>query len=354
MDVVGAFLREANGTDLSLIVVAAAGGVLNYISGFHRPFSLTDTDIAYPNKPDIVSLPVLIIVALVLPAAIIALVNLFTAAVFESPSRPHRFRKTLWEIHVGWLGLCAGLAVTLFVTSGLKDMVGKPRPHLLAVCQADTSRISEFTVGGFGVSLDSEAAALVSSGICQQSDKRQLDDGFAAFPSGHSSFSSAGMVYLSLWLCARFSLSIPYLDLSIDQLRQGVGKQQMVASARTRQAAPPMWQFALAFAPIVAALFICSSRYADFHHSGFDIICGAVIGSVFGWASFKFYHLPIRRGHGLLTWGPRARRHAWIYYREEDEVAEDRGGVLDYELGAYGPGTAGRVQTGSSGHPILP
>lgn len=335
-------------------MVAATGGVLNYIDGFHRPFSITDTAIAYPNRPDIVSLPVLIIVALVLPATIIALLNLLTLPVFQPASRPHRFRKTLWEIHVGWLGLCAGLAITLFVTSGLKDMVGKPRPHLLAVCQPDTSRISEFIVGGFGVSLDSEAQALVTSGICQQSDKRRLDDGFAAFPSGHSSFSTAGMVYLSLWLCARFSLTIPYLDLSIDPLRQGSGKRQMIASARSRQAAPPLWQFALAFAPIVAALFICSSRYADFHHAGFDIIFGAVIGSVFGWASFRFYHLPVRRGHGLLTWGPRARRHALIRFKEEDEPAEEGRGAFDYELGSYSSGTAGRQQTSSSSHPILP
>src|SRR4051812_14650720 len=109
--------------------VAAAGGVLNYITGYHRPFSLTDITIAYPNKPDIVSIPVVVIVALVVPAAIIAALNLSSVSLFHGRGEQQRFRKAFWEIHVGCLGLCLGLAVTLFVTSGLKDLVGKPRPN---------------------------------------------------------------------------------------------------------------------------------------------------------------------------------------------------------------------------------
>ena len=193
--------------------LAAAGGVLNYINGFHRPFSLTDASIAFPSKPDIVSIPVVVVVAMVIPAAIIAVLNLGAVFLLHERTEKDRFRRMLWEIHVGLLGLCAGLAITLFVTSALKDMVGKPRPKLLARCQADLSNVSQYVVGSFGNSLNSEAGSLVTSAICKQANKRFLDDSFAAFPSGHSSFSSAGLVYLSLWLCARFSLGIPYLDL---------------------------------------------------------------------------------------------------------------------------------------------
>jgi hypothetical protein len=121
---------------------------LNYISGFHRPFSLTDASIAFPNKPDILSLPVVVIIALVVPAAIIAVLNLSAVLIFHDRTEKHRFRRVIWEIHVGWLGLCTGLAVTLFVTSGLKDMVGKPRPNLLARCEADLSHITQYIAGG--------------------------------------------------------------------------------------------------------------------------------------------------------------------------------------------------------------
>ena len=274
---------------------------------------------------------------------------------FHDRAEQQRFRRAFWEIHVGCLGLCTGLAVTLFVTSGLKDLVGKPRPNLLARCEPDLARISQFIVGGFGDSLNSEAESLVTGAICQQSDHRLLDDSFAAFPSGHSSFSCAGLVYLSLWLCARFSLGLPYLDLSLNTPLHPSGKRQAAASARDKQAAPPLWQTAFAFAPIAAALFICASRYADFHHAGFDIISGAIIGTVFAWTSFRIYHLPIRRGYGLLAWGPRKRRHAFISGVENNEALdEERAGVTDYELNTYNPGAPERVPTGGSGQPIMP
>ncbi|KAK5048556.1 hypothetical protein LTR84_005647 [Exophiala bonariae] len=336
-------------------VVAAAGGVLNYINGFHRPFSLTDVTIAYPNKPDIVSIPVVVIVALVAPAGIIAALNLSSVPMFHDRAERHRFQRAFWEIHVGCLGLCAGLAVTLFVTSGLKDLVGKPRPNLLARCEPDLARISQFIVGGFGDSLNSEAESLVTGAICQQTNHRLLDDSFAAFPSGHSSFSCAGLVYLSLWLCARFSLGLPYLDLSLNAPSYRSGKHQAAASARDKQAAPPLWQMALAFAPIVAALFICASRYADFHHAGFDIISGAIIGTVFAWTSFRVYHLPTKRGYGLLAGGPRNKRHAFISGLDNNEVPdEERGVVTDYELNTHNTGAPERVPTSGSGQPIMP
>lgn len=329
---------------------------MNYISGFHRPFSLADVSIAYPNKPDIVSIPVVIVVALIAPAVIIAMLNLAGVSLFHDRLQKDTWRRVLWEIHVGWLGLCAGLAATLFVTSGLKDMVGKPRPNLLARCNPNLANISGFIVGGFGDSLNSEAEALVTSAICVQADHRLLDDAFAAFPSGHSSFSSAGLVYLSLWLCARFSLSIPFLDLDLGRRSQGSGNRKAVTFARDRQAAPPLWQLAVAFTPLVTALFICSSRYADFHHAGVDIIAGAIIGTLFAWASFRFYHLPMRRGYGSLAWGPRTRRHAFMSAPNDQDVLpdEEQNRDLNYELAAWASRPPERAHTGGSGEPIFP
>lgn len=298
------------------------------------------------------SIPVVVIVALVIPAATIAVLNLSAVFLFHDRTEKHRFRRVLWEIHVGVLGLCSGLAITLFVTSGLKDMVGKPRPNLLARCQADLSNVSQYIIGGFGDSLNSEAESLVTSAICKQANKRLLDDSFAAFPSGHSSFSSAGLVYLSLWLCARFSLGIPFLDLFTERTPQQSGKRRGTAAALDRQAAAPLWQTVMAIAPILTALFICSSRYADFHHAGFDIIAGAVIGTVLGWASFRNYHLPIRRGYGLLAWGLRSRRHAFVSVTGDNEAVDEER-VANYELNAYASGVPERVHTDGSGQSIL-
>ena len=347
--------------------MAAAGGVLNYISGYHRPFSLTDISLAYPNKPDIVPISVLVAVAFIAPACIIFILCILTGlplARFVVRQIP-TWRATIWDIHAGWLGLVVALATALVLTSGLKDMVGKPRPDLLSRCNADLSAIPNFIVGGFGNSLNSEAESLVTSGICQQTDKHLLDDGFAAFPSGHSSFSSAGLVYLSLWLCARMSLAIPYLDqFSAPVASLQTDKPRWVASAREGSAAPPLWQLAVAFAPIAVTLFICASRYADFHHAGVDITAGAILGTVIAWASFRLYHLPVRRGEGFLSWAHRSPRNALFAgaaAAKDNRIGADYGQSRprpqDYELhdveAGNSQGQIKRVQTESSDLPIL-
>lgn len=286
-------------------VVAAGGGVLNYISGYHRPFPLTEYEIAYPNQKNIVSIPVLIIIALVAPGIIIVILSLtFAAADDVGTQKGSKWRAALWKAHVGCLGLATALATTLFITSGLKDLVGKPRPDLLDRCNADVGSISKYIVGGLIIT---DAEPLVSSGICQQPDTRFLDDGFAAFPSGHSSFSCAGLLYLSLWLSTRLSVSIPYLGYDQTALNA-----QQQTTPRNNHTAPPLWEMAVVVFPVVTALFVSASRYADFHHAGIDIFVGAVIGSLIGWASFRMYHLPIRRSQGISTWGPRDKRHAMV------------------------------------------
>jgi len=307
---------------------------------------------------------VVAIISLVAPAAIIGALNVSSAVLIKSYKsqgrEPSGLRdKTLaiaWETHAGWLGLCTGLAVTLFVTAGLKDVVGKPRPDMLARCQPDLTNIGKYVVGGLGMNLDSEAPPFVTSAICQQPDTRLLDDGFAAFPSGHSSFNSAGMVYLTLWLCARWSVAIPFLDYSIMDRATMQSRRYTIVRTQTTKAAPPLWQVALAFAPIFVALFVCASRYADFHHAGFDIIAGAAIGTAFGWASFRLYHPPIRRSQGRLAWGPRSEQHAFLARSKyDDDMCDEEQGrqSVSTELDYLSTKPPARVHTGGSHQPIL-
>ena len=93
---------------------------------------------------------------------------------------------------------------------GMKNLFGKPRPNLLARCQPDLDNIGAHVVGGWGQDI-SMRWTLVESSICTQTNMRILDDGFRSFPSGHSSFSWAGMLYLSLFLCSKFAIAIPFL-----------------------------------------------------------------------------------------------------------------------------------------------
>ncbi|KPI45869.1 PA-phosphatase related-family protein [Cyphellophora attinorum] len=293
---------------LVIIAFAAGGGVLSNIRGFRRPFSLADRSIAYPRRDDIVTLEVAGLVVFVGPAAIILVLALVTPAARQVGQKRlySSWVDKIWDANAGWMGLALASAATLFLTSGLKCLVGKPRPNFLAICDADVDRLSEFVVGGSGSRIESDAPALVTYEICRQSDLDLLNDAFFAFPSGHSSMSWAGLLYLSLWLSMRFSVAIPYLGHHMPLVRKSTEGADLVSFYHARKAAPPLWMVAIVLVPIGVALFICASRYADFHHAGIDIFAGSVIGIVCGYSSFRLYHLPIRRGHGL-AWAPRQK-----------------------------------------------
>jgi membrane-associated phospholipid phosphatase len=84
------------------------------------------------------------------------------------------------------MGLALALASAWTATQGLKTLIGKPRPDLLARCDPDVARVAEFTVSGLGESVRG-AATLVSWEICRVKSDSLRIDGFASFPSGHSS-----------------------------------------------------------------------------------------------------------------------------------------------------------------------
>ena len=145
------------------------------------------------------------------------------------------------------------------------------------------------------------------------------------------SVSWAGMVYLALFLCSKFSVTIPYLlpytyETSIrdtkenDQgLPNGISDDQngIIGSTkntpvplRNQAAAPPAYLYILPLICISISSYVASTRFSDFRHHGFDILFGSTMGSVISYISFRMYHLPIRRGSGW-SWGPRSASRAW-------------------------------------------
>lgn len=81
------------------------------------------------------------------------------------------------------------LVSTWIVTNSLKNMFGKPRPDLLSRCRPDLENVEGYRVGGRG---STGGLMLVTAGICMNADAGTMDDGFRAYPSGHSSLSAAG------------------------------------------------------------------------------------------------------------------------------------------------------------------
>ena len=328
---------------------AAAGAGLNYVSSVARPFSLLDLSISFPVVAESVSLTTLALVAFFAPAAIIALIALLLVpgpSAQRSWTRGQVVRRKLWELHVGLAGLALSVTVAFFVTQGLKNIVGKPRPHLLALCQPDLMDVASHVVGGFGQDI-SARWTLVTQSICMQPDAKLLNDGFRSFPSGHSSWSWSGLLYLSLFLSSKFAINIPYLPLSPSPAVHGL--EPRTATARSnetellplhhpprpsdssakpsmhadgsgspssglplynRAAAPPTYGIILVLIPIGAAAYITATRYSEFWHFGFDVAGGAVVGIISAWSSFRWYHTPIQRGQGW-AWGPRSPQCAF-------------------------------------------
>ncbi len=229
-------------------------------------------------------------------------------------------------------------------------MFGKPRPDLLSRCQPDLAHLSDYIVGG--IANVSSNGQLVSAAICKNTDDAMLNDGFRSYPSGHSSSSAAGLIYLSLFMASKFAITFPFLpsaggsdhiastafpscfrdgaDQSPDSfelkprgrseylsapgdpaLVGSVQEHKMtIAAARRQAAAAPLYLLVLVVLPFFGAVFIAGSRWFDFRHHGFDILFGFLIGTVTAFFAFHFYHLPISRGAGW-AWGPRSPEKAF-------------------------------------------
>ncbi|KAJ5158993.1 uncharacterized protein N7500_008644 [Penicillium coprophilum] len=281
----------------------------------HHPFSLTDQAISYPHVKETVTTTTLYLVCLFAPALLIFLISWLivppkaTSGSTPAPKPPaaQYIRRKFWEWNVGWMGLALALASAWTATQGLKTLVGRPRPDLLARCDPDVERVAEFTVSGLGESVRG-AATLVSWEICRDKSDSLRIDGFVSFPSGHSSFAFAGLIYLTLWLCSKFSIAFPYLP------RYPIEDQSHrddSTSVRKRGAAPPVYLMLIAFLPTATACFIAASRWFNYRHHAFDILFGAAVGIFFAYIGFKMYHLPIRRGAGW-AWGARSRGRAFV------------------------------------------
>jgi membrane-associated phospholipid phosphatase len=290
-------------------IVAVAGGI-SFITPYHRPFSLIDLAISYPYvESDEISTALLVVLALILPAIVIAIVTaLFVPAFSRSSIRDQKYwKRKLWEFNAGWMGLGLSFALAFFITTGIKNLIGKPRPDLLARCQPDLNDVAAHVVGGYGQDI-SQRWTLVSSSICTTTDKKRLDEGFRSFLSGHSSMSWSGLLYLSLWLASKFNMLIPYLGHGTPAKRNEEDDTEQ--EARERAAAPPVFGAIIVLIPVCLAFYICSTRYVDFKHQGIDIFSGSVLGIMTAWIGFRWYHGSLTRGQPW-TWSPRSRDRAF-------------------------------------------
>ena len=146
-------------------------------------------NISYPyRQTPKVSLGLFVFLAVIVPIVTIVSVSLYFLPQHDTSrpaTRDWMWRRKLWEMNAGLLGLGVSLATATVIFTGVKNLTGKPRPYLLAICDPDMNHVPRYAVGGLGQNISS-LWVMVNEDICQQPDKKWLNDGFRSFPSGYA------------------------------------------------------------------------------------------------------------------------------------------------------------------------
>ncbi|XP_053824875.1 phospholipid phosphatase 1 isoform X3 [Vidua chalybeata] len=130
-----------------------------------------------------------------------------------------------------------GAAASQSLTDIAKYSIGRLRPHFIAVCQPDWTRINC-------------SLGYIENFTCN-GDKAKINEGRLSFYSGHSSFSMYCMLFVALYLQARM-------------------KGDWARLVR------PTIQFGL----IAASIYVGLSRVSDYKHHWSDVLTGLTQGAV--------------------------------------------------------------------------
>ncbi|KAL1203577.1 Lipid phosphate phosphatase 2 [Cardamine amara subsp. amara] len=229
---------------LLLIVIEI---VLNVIEPFHRfvgEYMLTD--LRYPLQDNTVPFWAVPLIAVVLP--------FFVISVY------YFIRSDVYDLHHAILGLLFSVLITAVITDAIKDAVGRPRPDFFWRCFPD----------GIGVFHN------VTRDVLCTGDKSVVKEGHKSFPSGHTSWSFAGLGYLALYLSGKIRV--------FDQ-RGHVAKLCIV------------------ILPLLVASLVGVSRVDDYWHHWQDVFGGAIIGlTVASFCYLQFFPPP----YDPDGWGPHA------------------------------------------------
>ncbi|KYK61141.1 hypothetical protein DCS_02282 [Drechmeria coniospora] len=210
--------------------------IVQFVTPFHRMFFINDLNIAYPYAVnERVTVPLNIIYAILLPLGVLVAYNVVT----RSAAAKHE---------VTYLAFAIAVVLTSFLTDIIKNAVGRPRPDLLDRCHP---------------SADTKPNVLVTITVCTSTDDRKLHDGWRSFPSGHSSFSFAGLGFLSLFLAGQLHV-----------FHYAVGGRDLSRAL-------------LCLMPLIGAALISISRCEDYRHDVYDVCVGAALGMSVAYWSYR-------------------------------------------------------------------
>ncbi|KAK6345527.1 hypothetical protein TWF718_007439 [Orbilia javanica] len=334
-----------------VIGFTVAAAFLGKIDGARRPFNPYDPAYSFPYHDDTVTVPVLGFIAILGPAVITMLCCLFAPrsalpALENNPNAPSSlvWKHKLLNWNRAWLAFGLTDALAFFISNCLKNVFGKPRPHMISVCQPDWDKVAEIVkntrTGPQGVLAWNP---LVTSEICTTTDHEKLSEAFRSFPSGHSTMAFSGLTFLSLFLYSTLVLTLrststaklPYTNAEAKRSDENNEKGSSEAHRASKLHPPslPLISFVVVIAAFCLAMWIAATRYLDFKHAGIDIFSGSLLGFFSAICGTWWYAMPAAGGvaKGRIRSG----------YR--DDYRNGRRGVSagDYDHEPRGPISAG-------------
>jgi len=219
-------------------------------------------EFAYPLRNEIVPIWAAALMAALIPIAVFLICQIRV--------------RSFWDVNNATIGLLYSLITAAVFQVFIKWLIGGLRPHFLAVCKPDASRL---LVG------NGYREIMFDRSICT-GDENQINDALESMPSGHTTAAFAGFVYLYLYLNAKLKVFSNYH--------------------------PAMWKLVVLYMPILGACLIGGALTIDEFHNWYDVLAGAVIGTMMAFSAyrmvyasvwdFRFNHIPLLR-HSPFIYG---------------------------------------------------
>ncbi|KAL3145164.1 hypothetical protein ABBQ38_001763 [Trebouxia sp. C0009 RCD-2024] len=172
------------------------------------------------------------------------------------------WRPSRWEMHNLILGLMASVFACALITNMIKITVGRPRPNFAERCWPE-KQLPAYTQAG---------VPLCSSNSVDPAEGRK------SFPSGHTSWTTSGLAYLSLFLAGKL------------RCFDGSGHP---------------WKAIVSVIPTGVAVWIGITRLQDYWHHWEDVTFGFLLGLLCAYVSYRQHYPDIaspRAGEAFVTY----------------------------------------------------
>ena len=240
--------------------------VMSNLHPFERPVDLKDTDLMHPHMSNIVPNYLLIILAVLIPAAV---GSLWYLMIFLTGRVS--LHDSLYSFHLFLVSLFLSISLTMAATNLMKNWAGRLRPDFLDRCQYN-----------------------MTTSVCT-GDPSLVEDGRKSFPSGHASISFSGLGFLALWI---YGLVLAGIIVRPQNGQREENGQRYIPNRPVRA-----WRFIMPAIPLLLAAWVAITRTQQYIHHPTDVIAGSILGLV---VAFLFYFLYYRK-HRIQSFSVYAR-----------------------------------------------